>query len=157
MRDLGSTLGLGRFPGEGNSYSLQYFCLENSTDKGAWWAIVYGVAKSQTQLTFSFYLQQISMRLVLWIILLSLPLLNFCSERLYIYIYIYMCVCVCITSRFYTYIQLWYFLCCQTKFRQECFSFLYHKTKTLMKEEIAWQNNNSNRQNEMERKLWQEI
>jgi len=40
--------GLGRFPGEGNGYSLQYFCLENSIDRGAWWAIAHGVTKSWT-------------------------------------------------------------------------------------------------------------
>ena len=38
-------------PGEGNSYSLQYSGLENSTDRGAWWATVHGVAKSGTQLS----------------------------------------------------------------------------------------------------------
>ena len=32
--------------GEGNGYPLQYSCLENSTDRGAWWATVHGVAKS---------------------------------------------------------------------------------------------------------------
>ena len=40
--------GSGRFPGEGNGYPLQYFCLENSMDRGALWAIVHGVAKSWT-------------------------------------------------------------------------------------------------------------
>ena len=39
--------GLGRSPGEGDGYPLQYSCLENPMDKGAWWAIVHGVAKSQ--------------------------------------------------------------------------------------------------------------
>ena len=39
MRDQGSTPGLGRFPGEGNGNSLQYSCLENSMDRGAWGAI----------------------------------------------------------------------------------------------------------------------
>ena len=48
---LGSTPGLGRFPREGNGYPLQYSCLENSMDRGAWWAMVYWVAKSQTQLS----------------------------------------------------------------------------------------------------------
>ena len=43
--------GLGRFPGEGNGNPLQYSCLENPTDKGAWWATVHGVAKSRTQLS----------------------------------------------------------------------------------------------------------
>jgi len=48
--DLGSVPGLGRSPGEGNVNSLQYSCLEISMDRGAWWATVHGVAKSQTQL-----------------------------------------------------------------------------------------------------------
>ena len=38
-------------PGEGNGNPLQYSCLENSTDREAWWATVHGVAKSQTQLS----------------------------------------------------------------------------------------------------------
>ena len=46
-RDKGSTPGLGRSPGEGNDNPLQYSCLENSTDKGTWWAIVHGVSKSR--------------------------------------------------------------------------------------------------------------
>ena len=44
--------------GEGNSTSLQYSCLENPMDRGAWWAAVHGVTKSQTQLndfTFTFH------------------------------------------------------------------------------------------------------
>ena len=40
----------GRSPGEGNGNPLQYSCLENSMDRGAWWATVHGVAKSQTRL-----------------------------------------------------------------------------------------------------------
>ena len=43
--------GLGRFPGEENGYPLQYSCLENSMDRGAWWATVHGVAKSLTGLS----------------------------------------------------------------------------------------------------------
>ena len=35
-------------PGEGNVYSFQYSCLENSTDRGVWWAAVHGISKSQT-------------------------------------------------------------------------------------------------------------
>ena len=46
--DLGSIPGSGRSPGEGNGNPLQYSCLENSMDGGAWWATVHGVAKSQT-------------------------------------------------------------------------------------------------------------
>ena len=49
--DLGLIPGSGRYPGEGNSNPLQYSCLENSMDRGAWWAVVHGVAKSQTQLS----------------------------------------------------------------------------------------------------------
>ena len=46
--DLDSIPGSGRSPGEGNGNPLQYFCLEDSVDRGAWWATVYGVTKSQT-------------------------------------------------------------------------------------------------------------
>ena len=41
----------GRFPGKENGNLLQYFCLENSMDRGAWWATVHGVVKSQTRLS----------------------------------------------------------------------------------------------------------
>ena len=43
--DVGSIPGLERSPGEGNDCPLQYSCLENSMDRGAWWATVHGVAK----------------------------------------------------------------------------------------------------------------
>ena len=46
--DPDSIPGLGRSPGEGNGNPLQYSCLENPMDRGAWWAAVYGFAKSQT-------------------------------------------------------------------------------------------------------------
>ena len=49
--DLGSIPGSGRSPGEGNGNSIQYSCMENSTDREAWWATVHGVTKSQTQLS----------------------------------------------------------------------------------------------------------
>ena len=49
--DLGSIPVSGRSPGEGNGNPLQYSCLENPRDGGAWWATVHGVAKSQTQLS----------------------------------------------------------------------------------------------------------
>ena len=48
--DTGSVPGSGRFPGGGNSNPLQYSCLENPMDRGAWQVIVYGVSKSRTQL-----------------------------------------------------------------------------------------------------------
>ena len=43
--DAGLISGLGRSPGEESDYSLQYFCLENSMDRGAWQATVHGVTK----------------------------------------------------------------------------------------------------------------
>jgi len=46
--DARSIHGLGRSPGEGNGNSLQYSCLENPMDRGAWWATVHRVTKSQT-------------------------------------------------------------------------------------------------------------
>ena len=46
--DSGSIPGLGRSPGESSGYPLQHSCLENSMDRGAWWATVHGVAKSWT-------------------------------------------------------------------------------------------------------------
>ena len=52
-RDIGDgnlIPGLRRSPGEGNGNPLHYSCPENPMDRGAWWAIVYGVAKSRTRL-----------------------------------------------------------------------------------------------------------
>ena len=48
VRDVGLISGWGRFPGERHGNSLQYSCLENPVERGAWWATVYGVTKSQT-------------------------------------------------------------------------------------------------------------
>ena len=50
-RDLGSIPGLGRSPGKGNGNPLQYHCLKSPMDRGAWWATVHGVTKSQSQLS----------------------------------------------------------------------------------------------------------
>ena len=56
-RDAGSIPGSGRSPREGNGNPLQEACLENPMDRGAWWATVHGVAKSQTRLSdFTFCL-----------------------------------------------------------------------------------------------------
>ena len=52
VRDAGWIPRLGRSPGERNSNQLQYSCLENPMDRGAWWATVHGVAKSQIQLKY---------------------------------------------------------------------------------------------------------
>ena len=43
--DLGSNRGLGRFPGVGNSNPVQYSCLENSMNRGAWWVAVHGIRR----------------------------------------------------------------------------------------------------------------
>ena len=48
VRDMNSIPGLGRFPGEGHGNPLQYSCLENPLDRGAWWATVHRIAKSWT-------------------------------------------------------------------------------------------------------------
>ena len=59
--DLGLIPRSGRSPGEGNGNPLQYSCLENPMDGGAWWAMVLGVTKSRTRLsdfTFIYPLQK---------------------------------------------------------------------------------------------------
>ena len=48
IRDIGSIPGSRRSPGEGHDNPLQYSCPENPMDRGAWWATVHGIAKSQT-------------------------------------------------------------------------------------------------------------
>ena len=50
-RDVGLIPGLGKTSREGNGNLLQYSCLENSMDRGAWWATVHRVTKSQTWLS----------------------------------------------------------------------------------------------------------
>ena len=50
ISDVGLITGSGRSPGGGLGNSLQYACLENPMGRGAWWATVHRVAKSQTQL-----------------------------------------------------------------------------------------------------------
>ena len=49
--DMGLIPGSGRSPGGGNSNPLQYSCLENPMDRGAWWAAVHGVTKNWTRLS----------------------------------------------------------------------------------------------------------
>ena len=78
--------GLGRSPGEGNGYPLQYSCLGDPRDIGAWWDSVHGITKSQTRLKwhsmhpfyyccflfFNFYLYSLFQLFFLWFILLFL-------------------------------------------------------------------------------------
>ena len=66
-RDAGLIPGLGRCLGEGHGNPLQYSCLENHLDRGAWWAIVLRVAKSGTQL------KRLNMR-ALWLMVISLAI-----------------------------------------------------------------------------------
>ena len=74
--DLGLIPGLRRSPGEENGYPFQYACLENSMDRGAWRATVYGVEKSQTQklLPPSLSLDYMWHHLINLFILIVLPL-----------------------------------------------------------------------------------
>ena len=55
VRDVGSVPGLGRSPGAGNGNPLQYSCLDNFMDRGAWQAVVHGITKSQTWLSDEHY------------------------------------------------------------------------------------------------------
>ena len=73
MGDPGSVPGWGRSPGTGNGNPLQYSCLENPMDRGAWWAAVHGVEKSWRQLfsLFSFHLKAESERVTLLSLLAS--------------------------------------------------------------------------------------
>ena len=52
-RAMVSIPGSGRSPGKGNGNPLQYSCLKNSIDRGAWWAAIHGVAKSRTPLSLN--------------------------------------------------------------------------------------------------------
>ena len=54
--DAGSVPESGRFPGEGNGNPLQYSCLENPMDRGAWWATVCGIARVGHDSAWSFFL-----------------------------------------------------------------------------------------------------
>ena len=50
LRDRGLIPRSGRCPGGGHGNPLQYSCLKNPVDRGAWWAVVHGITKSQTRL-----------------------------------------------------------------------------------------------------------
>ena len=75
-QDLGSIPGSGRSPGEGNGNPLQYSCLENPMDGGAWGATVHEVAKSQTRLcnftfTFTCYRRSVCVYIYIYIYIFS--------------------------------------------------------------------------------------
>ena len=55
IRDTGSIPGSGRSSGGGNGNPFQYSCLENPMGRGAWWATVYGITKSQSRLNISIH------------------------------------------------------------------------------------------------------
>ena len=65
-RDLGLISWTGRSPGEGNGNPLWYSCLENSMDREAWQAVVYGITKSRTQLSMRAPLATTSFLCYLW-------------------------------------------------------------------------------------------
>ena len=86
-RDMSSIPGLGRSPGGGHGNPLQYSCLENPMDRGAWWATIHRVAKSwirMRQLSTHIYLY-ISLSVYIYCFLDSFPLQV--SVILYIYTY----------------------------------------------------------------------
>ena len=66
VRDTGLIPGSGRSPGGGHGNPLQYSCLENSMDGGAWWATVHGLAKSRTQLS-DFQFRPVHSRSRVWL------------------------------------------------------------------------------------------
>ena len=68
VKDAGSIPGSGRSPEEGNSNPLQYSCLENFLDRGAWWATVLGVAKSRTQLSIYTQIPCYKLKIILKVI-----------------------------------------------------------------------------------------
>ena len=62
--DPGSVPRLGRFPGVGHGNPLQYSCLENSMDRGGWWATVHGVTKSLAQMSELIHTQQVMFKIL---------------------------------------------------------------------------------------------
>ena len=81
---------LGRSPGKGHDNPLQYSCLENLMDRGAWWATVHRVAKGRTRLKRHSMHAYICVRVR--------------CVNIYVCIYIYMCVCVYMCVYIYIYI-----------------------------------------------------
>ena len=110
IRDVDSIPGLGRSPGGGYGNLLQYSCLENPMDRGAWWVTVHGVTKSRTQL------KQLSMHAYIY------------SRVLKLYFYIY------IGSYYKDYIewhhwQGWIFICNIRKLSGKSLFYLYLESR----------------------------
>ena len=79
--DLSSITGLGRSPGEGNGNPLQYSCLKNPMDGGAWWATVHRITKNRTRLSDSLQFHFLSF--LLFAKCVALPLSSFCSSVMF--------------------------------------------------------------------------
>ena len=102
--------------GEGNGTPLQCSCLENPMDRGAWWAVVHGVVKSQTWLsdfTFTFHFYSLEKEMATHSSVLAWRIPGMGPHRVrhdwsdlavvyiyYMYIYIYMCMYVCMYMLF---------------------------------------------------------
>ena len=84
---MGSIPGLGRSPGEGQGNPLQYSCLENPMDRGAWWVTVHRVSKSRRQLkqlTHTGSLEEIELKLYICIYIY----IYICCKSFIVYIYL---------------------------------------------------------------------
>ena len=78
---MGLIPGLGRSPGEENGNLLQYSCLENNMERGAWWVTVHGTAKNQTGLSDQHLLSTLTSKKVTYCHLLLISCLEFQSSR----------------------------------------------------------------------------
>ena len=101
--DPGSVPGLGRSPGEGNGNPLQYTCLENPMDGGAWWATVHGVAKSRTRLNnftlfcFTLYIKMFPNTTPYKVLLKNCTGKFKCFRSMPLSLaYMYVCMCLCV-------------------------------------------------------------
>ena len=85
LRDASSIPGRGRYLGEGNGNPLQYFCLENPMDRGAWRATVYGVARVEHDLATKPppIKDTVVLTLLLFIVLLRDPLAVYVSLKIF--------------------------------------------------------------------------
>ena len=94
LRDLGSIPGLKRSPGGGHGNPLQYSCLENPIDRGAWWATAHGVAQSWTWLKWlSMHARSYSVVHIQYPVITTMEKIRQC-------VYMYVCVYI------YVYIKL---------------------------------------------------